>query len=94
MEHAGPILFYVKNGLCLWVGIYQEFFAANRETPTSRMKNTGFEDYSRGLKPLLNLAMPMLLTLSPNILQSPRDTGTGLITSWSPECVLVPLSAH
>lgn len=48
----------------------RNFFGANKEISISRIRNAGFKDFSRGFKSLPNLVMPVLLTLSPNILQS------------------------
>lgn len=36
--------FFVKYGLWLWRGIYQEFLEANKDISTSRMRNTGFKN--------------------------------------------------
>lgn len=70
MQHEGTILLSVKYGLSFWKGLFQEVFEANKGISISRMRNTGFRDLSRELMAPPNLATPVLLTLSPNILKT------------------------
>lgn len=68
----------------------RNFFGANKEIYISRIRNASFKDFSRGFKSLPNLAMPVLLTLSPNILQSPLTP----ILSQSPQGLLSASWVH